>query len=346
MSTSALDTLRRQHGEILAYEQTREQRRGPRSARELPPHLQTVKRHLAQWAQAAAAEGGEEASPLQALLLKWSPAGGDAAPQAVTRKPAKAGSKAKAAAKKPSGKKPAVDPAVLSAALPLKLVAPKPGAGAEDPAEAEAGDAGDDPTGKILGKGNWVKAHAKIIREQVPKVKQAAADSAKYLKAKREFLERNGKLLDAYIEAPTKEHSPLFAYFILFLSDLGETGGAVELAEKAIELQQTSPIKRNYHELLFDVRLAELEREAPEVAKSGTAGPSFDAFTARRDRLMADPFRGNHAKAKVCKIFAHVCMSVLAWEAARKNLQEVKFLDPNIGVETLLAQCEEKLNTK
>ena len=69
--SSQFDTLRGQHQAVLDYEQAREKRRGPRTARELRPHLQTLDRHLAQWERIAQATGGTEKSPLLPLRAEW-----------------------------------------------------------------------------------------------------------------------------------------------------------------------------------------------------------------------------------------------------------------------------------
>lgn len=333
---SKLDILRGQHNAVLDYERSRTGRRGPRSPRELRPQLETMGRHLAQWSRLARAAGSSEESPLVPLCNEWqealgiqpTPAATEPAPEPAQR-PKKNG-KPTADQRRAASLKGA-ETRKRNAAPPVETI----GNGKED-----AG--GDDPTYKILGKGDWLMSHARIIREQIPKVKSAAADPAAYDKAKHDFLGRNLPLLRAYCKEPTKGHSPLFAYCVMYLSDLRDTGAAIDLAEKAVELRQTSPIKRNFHELLFDVRLAKFERDAPAVSVAGK-GPPFDAFEALRKQLMEDPFRGNHAKAKVCKIFAQVCMALGDYEPAGQNLQRVKFLDPNMGVETLLAQCDEKL---
>jgi len=343
---SPLDTLRRQHQAVLEYEESRSKRRGPRHPRELRPHLSTLDRHLAQWKQVGPAAGSEEESPLLALREEWRGICGipDGEPQeppkkAATSKP-KATKKSKAAHKKGDAKKDTHHEGAESQASGAAPTQPPAENGA---AGADEGEGGDDPTYKILGKGDWVKSHAKIVREEIPRVKATAADPESYLKAKRAFLKRNLPLLTEYAKKPEKAHSPLFAYCVLFLSDAGQTEKALALAEKAVELLQTSAIKRNFHELLFDVRLAQLEREAPEMSRVGK-GPRFDAFTALREQLMADPFRGNHAKAKVLRIYAQVCMAVGDYSTAQDNLQQVRFLDPNMGVDTLMAKCAEQLS--
>jgi len=345
---SPLDTLRRQHQAVLEYEESRSKRRGPRHPRELRPHLSTLDRHVAQWNQVQRAAGSEEESPLLALRAEWRDICGipetdsqQAAPQAAPSKGKKSKAVEKPAPKNNKGKKDAPEKGAGSqagGAAPAQPTAPENGG-----TGADEGEGGDDPTYKILGKGDWVKSHAKIVREEIPRVKATAADPESYLKAKRAFLKRNLPLLTEYAKKPEKAHSPLFAYCVLFLSDAGQTEKALALAEKAVELLQTSAIKRNFHELLFDVRLAQLEREAPEVSRVGK-GERFDAFTALREQLMADPFRGNHAKAKVLRIYAQVCMAVGDYSTAQDNLQQVRFLDPNVGVDTLMAKCAEQLS--
>jgi len=364
---AALDTLRRQHKAVLEYEQNRESRRGPRDSREVRPHLETLNRHLAQWDMVSQAAGGREESPLLTLRKQWRAILGiqEGEPRETPDQSKKAPGKPKPNSKPTPERRRAAslkgaETRKRNAEAKAQQDTPRKGAAAQaggaaptDPPVGDlpagvAGDGiagGDDPTYKILGKGYWLESHARIVREQIPQVKTAAADPAKYDKAKRDFLKRNRIVLQAYIKAPKKAHSPLFAYCVLYLSDTGKTEQALALAEKAVELRQTSAIKRNFHELLFDVRLAHLESEGPEVVKAGK-GPRFDAFTALRDQLMADPFRGNHAKAKVAKIYAQACMALDDYHTAQVNLQQVRFLDPNMGVETLLARCSEKTGSE
>ena len=323
--SDALEILRKGMAAIVDYEGGRD--RSPRhKAEKLGSFLPMVHR----WNSEAAAAGVSESCPLLPLVKRYAKDAGVPIPE-LTPEPAtgkakrKAGSKAKASGEKKANGQPAA-PAETD---------PSPG-----PEDGQ--NAGWDRDG-LLPKGKWLKSHADIIEQEVPVVKSAAADPKKYLAAKRKFLKRNLPKLRKYVDDPPQGHSPLFAYCALFLFDTGELALALKLCEEAVRLLQKSPIKRDYHELQFDLQLMHLEAEAERITGTGKKGKDYDAALDLRNNLMSSPFRGNHAKARVCKIFGTLAHAVGNHESAKKNLLQVKFLDPNMGVETLLAKVDSAL---
>ena len=330
--TIKLDALRRSHQAILDYEENCKARGRHRSRLEMGNMLPVWNQHLEQWNLAAANAGVTEPCLLLTGLQDICVVLGRPLPAAATAPVEKAAPPKKRRGRKKKAEKPA----------PSKSAGKDTETGRDPGADSEATST--DPADKLLPKGSWLASHAKIVKREVPKVKAAAADPEKYTAAKDAFLMRNLPKLEAYAAKPAKGKSPLFTFCILYLFDTGRLDEALALAERAIELRQESTVKRNFHEIMFDLRMEHLEAQAQAVTALGKIGPEFDAVKALRDQLMNDPFRGNHAKAKVCKSFALAALALGQFEAARTNLLEIKFLDPDMGIITLLAKAEAGLN--
>jgi len=213
--------------------------------------------------------------------------------------------------------------------------------GATSP-QTGGGEGTPDNDSGLLPKGDWVKAHAEIVEREIPEVKAHAAVPENYAAAKRAFIDRNSEALDKYQAKQGNKSSPLFTYFALFLSDLGELESAVAVCEKAIELRQASAVKRDFHAILFDVRKTAFERACEAVVVAGDK-TGFERLKSKRDALMNDPFRGNHAKADVAHTWASTALAMGQPAIARENLLQVKFLNPERGVETMLAKAEAAL---
>ena len=334
-----------------------------RSDRHKREKLKGYLSHLQAWNRDVVAAGAQEKCPLLPLIREWADELGVAVPEPpASPAPEKRGGRQKAppkakaekgvpkkTAEKGAGRKgePPADP---PAEAPAPDSPEQVGHGA-DPQEPEAGTGTQEPGNSnqepdhtpLLPNGHWLKSHAAVVEKEVPAVKSRAADPDDYLAAKREFLARNLPLLEDYIAKPAKAPSPLFAYCALFLFDTGDLAGALRLSEEAIRLRQPSPIKRDFHQIQFDLQMEHLEREAEALAATGKRDKKYEELRALRDKLMASPFRYNHAKAKVCRTFASLAHALGDHEAARQNLQQVRFLDPNMGVETLLGKVEAAL---
>ena len=299
--------------QIAAYEAGQIKGRTPaRNAGKIAEMMRHHKRH----AELAEACGHKGASPLVGVIQELAEAAGVPVPEGIP-------------AAKPRADQP---PATSGTDKP-------PGDG--DPDNSDEDPAPDDATG-LLPRGDWLKAHADIIEREIPEVKAHAAAPENYASAKRAFIDRHAAALDEYAAKPGKKHSPLFTYFALFLSDLGDLKSAEAVCEKAIALRQESAIKRDFHAILFDVRKAAFERQA-EAAVTAQDQDAFERLKSKRDALMNDPFRGNHAKADVAQTFASAALALGHPGIARDNLLQVKFLNPERGVETLLAKAEAAL---
>lgn len=320
--SDAIEALRVSIGEILRYEEGRE-----RSRRHMGEKLAGYLPIVHRWDSEAAAAGINESCPLRPLVERYAEAAGVPIPAAPAPEPGKPAKGKKTGRKKTQTKGKKLEPKAET--KPAKETTPAP---KDDPEKTESE--------KLLPKGDWLKSHAEIIEAEIPVVKSAAADPEEYAKAKKAFLERNLPRLGEYIEKPRQGHSPLFAYCALYLFDTGHLKDGLKLCEEAVRLRQKSPLKRNYHELQFDLKLMQLEADCERIAATGKQGKDFEAARAMRDGLMASPFRSNHAKAKVCKTFATLAHAVGNHAAAKENLLRIKFLDPNMGVETLLAKVE------
>ena len=335
-----LDILRGSLKTIAEYEG-----RQTRSARHKREKLAGFIRHLQTWNREAEAVSSGEKCPLLKVIEQYAddtgtPLPGQLQPQEPTTVAKHAAPTGKTRTRQANksrgkGKSPSKTPPKGGDAAP-------PAASHDESQQAETGT--DDGEGGILPKGPWLKSHADIIEREVPQVKAAAADPDNYLAAKKAFLKRNLPKLRAYIKKPLKGHSPLFTYCALFHFDAGDLAAALKLAEKAIELRQQSAVKRDFHQIHADLQKEHLEREAEALAaKGGQPGQQYQALKALREKLMASPFRGNHWKAGVCKTFGNLAFVLGEYETAKLNLNQVKFLDPNMGVETLLGKVEDAL---
>jgi hypothetical protein len=289
--------------------------------------------HLRLWNEAAAEAGSGDACPLASVIEDYCRLTGQAIPSATTP-PAPDPPRQAAAAKAAKAAKNATPPKGYS----KSPEGTEPGNGVPSGAPS-AGD-GDDP---LLGKGPWLAAHAKIVEQEVGQVKTQAADPKQYLAAKKAFLKRNLPKLNAFLKKPGKASSPLFAYCALFLADAGEHDQAAKLLAKGIALRQKSPLKRDLHQMHADTLKVKLEALCEQVASKGQRGKDYDAARALRDELMGNAFRGNHWKANVCKTFGTLALALGDAQVAKDNFLQVKFLDPNLGVETLLAKAEAAL---